>query len=227
MNSNGIFILRFERRSFNFSAYEYVSETLNKLNVDDKCKAVILTGSAKVFSAGHDISEQMTDETPITRMMNSIINFSKPLIAAVNGPAIGIGCTLLGWCDIVYSLRGAVFEMPFRRIGIIPEFGCRYTMQHIGRSNLNEMLYFGKRQSAQIMYERGFVTQLFDTYEEMLQTILHNLEDVSMREMQVYKLLSHHPDRAGLWQRAVKQETEIVRGIIYDNLSFDEIYSKL
>jgi enoyl-CoA hydratase/carnithine racemase len=222
---SGVFILSFDNRSFNISLYEHVAETLNKLNVDDNCKAVILTGGTKVFSAGHDISVQMTDETPITKMMDSVMNFSKPLIAAVNGPAIGIGCTILGWCDIVYSVKTAIFEMPFRRIGIIPEFGCRNTM--LGRSNLNEMLYLGKRQSAQVMYERGFVSRLFDTYDEMLGDILGNLEDVSTREMQVYKKLMQHPDRTRLWTKAVKQETDIVRGIVYDNLSFDDIMSKL
>jgi enoyl-CoA hydratase/carnithine racemase len=158
-------------------------------------------------------------------MMNSGMNFSKPLIAAVNGPAIGIGCTILGWCDIVYSIKTAFFEMPFLRIGIIPEFGCRYTM--LGRSNLNEMLYFGKRQSAQIMFERGFVSRLFDTYDEMLADIRTSLRDVSTREMQVYKKLIQHPDRAGLWAAAVKQEKNLVSGIIHDNLSFDDILSKL
>ena len=227
MKEDGVYILSFGRRSFNLSAYENVAETLNKLNQDDTCKAIILTGTGKVFSAGHDLSEQMTDETPISRMMNSIINFSKPLIAAVNGPAIGIGCTILGWCDIVYSVRSAFFEMPFRRIGIIPEFGCRYTMQHIGRSNLNEMLYFGKRQSAQIMYERGFISRLFESNEEMLADIMGNLEHVSTREMQVYKKLLQNPDHSSLWTKAVKQESEIVRGIVYDNLSYDDIISKL
>jgi enoyl-CoA hydratase/carnithine racemase len=115
--------------------------------------------------------------------------------------------------------------MPFLRIGIIPEFGCRYTM--LGRSNLNEMLYFGKRQSAQIMFERGFVSRLFDTYDEMLADIRTSLRDVSTREMQVYKKLIQHPDRAGLWAAAVKQEKNLVSGIIHDNLSFDDILSKL
>jgi enoyl-CoA hydratase/carnithine racemase len=222
MIKNGVFILSLDR-SFSTSTYEHVADTLNKLNLDDNCKAVVLTGATKVFSAGHDLT--CTDEPPITKMMNSVMNFSKPLIAAVNGPAIGIGCTILGWCDIVYSIKTAFFEMPFLRIGIIPEFGCRYTM--LGRSNLNEMLYFGKRQSAQIMFERGFVCRLFDTYDEMLADIRTSLRDVSTREMQVYKKLIQHPDRAGLWAAAVKQEKNLVSGIIHDNLSFDEILSKL
>eukprot|EP00116_Pleurobrachia_bachei_P012783 sb/3473045/ len=116
--------------------YKGIGETLTSAANDSSVRVAVLTGTGKWYCAGNDLSN-FTKDMPAggpTEMADNgrdvldvfcaaMINFPKPLIAAVNGPAIGIPVTTLGLCDIVYCTDSAHFRTPFVSLGQSPE-GC-------------------------------------------------------------------------------------------------------
>mgnify|MGYP000503441348 CR=1 FL=1 len=102
------------------------SEALSQADGDAAVRALVLQGHETVFSAGNDISDFLnqppaTAESPVFRFLRAIAGFSKPLVAAVSGPAVGVGTTLLFHCDLVVAGDNAAFSMPFVNLGLCPE----------------------------------------------------------------------------------------------------------
>jgi len=99
---------------------------------------------------------------PVGVFMRTMLRFPKPLIAAVNGPAIGVGTTLLPHCDIVYASETASFLTPFSRLAFVPEFCSSVTFPRLmGQSTANEMLLLSKQLSVTRAKEVGFVSDIF------------------------------------------------------------------
>jgi enoyl-CoA hydratase/carnithine racemase len=93
--------------------------------------------------------------------MNALINFDKPLVAAVQGAAIGGGTTMLTHCDFVYAGQSAKFQMPFINLGVVPEFGSSCSVPaRIGHIRAAELILLGLPFDAQRAAELGFVTQI-------------------------------------------------------------------
>jgi peroxisomal 3,2-trans-enoyl-CoA isomerase len=112
---------------------------------------------------------------PVGIFMRTFIRFPKPIIAAVNGPAIGVGCTMVPHCDIVYAAENASFLVPFSRIAVVPEFCSSVTFpQILGTSTANEMLLFGKQLGAQRAKELGFVSDVFPQ-KNFLESVLREV----------------------------------------------------
>ncbi|MFN8956486.1 MAG: enoyl-CoA hydratase, partial [Burkholderiales bacterium] len=93
---------------------------------DPSVRVVVFQGHESIFSAGNDIGDFLnqppsTQESPVFRFLRGIATFEKPLLAAVAGPAVGIGTTMLFHCDLVYAGDNAAFSMPFVNLGLCPE----------------------------------------------------------------------------------------------------------
>ena len=106
-----------------------VSDALGRLDADESVRAAVLTGGPKVFAAGADIGD-MADRSPIDQLLRDqtgrwarVTAFSKPLIAAVNGYALGGGCELALMCDLIVAGDGARIGQPEINLGIIPGAG--------------------------------------------------------------------------------------------------------
>lgn len=112
---------------------------------------------------------------PVGVFMRTFLRFPKPIVAAVNGPALGVGCTMLPHCDIVYATETASFLVPFSRIAVIPEFCSSVTFPKLlGKSTANEMLLFGKQLGVNRARELGFVSEIFpkkDFLNRVLQEV--------------------------------------------------------
>jgi len=108
--------------------------------------------------------------SPQARLMNALINFDKPLIAAVQGAAIGGGTTMLTHCDFVYAGESAKFQMPFINLGLVPEFGstCSIPMR-IGHIRAAELIMLGLPFDARRAAELGLVTRVVPD-QELLAT---------------------------------------------------------
>ena len=130
-----ITINRPERKNaFTRSQYEDLASALKEIDADDSVHVAILTGAGGAFSSGQDLKEMAematavasgtpasTQPSGFTVLLDGLETFSKPLIAAVNGVAVGIGMTLLPFCDIVLIDETARMRVPFSELGVPPE----------------------------------------------------------------------------------------------------------
>jgi enoyl-CoA hydratase/carnithine racemase len=130
-------------------------------------RALVLTGAGAMFTAGNDLTDfakgnRETEVPPVWRFLNAISACPKPVIAAVNGPAIGIGVTMLLHCDLVYAGASASFSLPFARLGLVPEAGSSLLLPAVlGMALANDMLLGGRVLGAEEAGRHGLVARVF------------------------------------------------------------------
>lgn len=157
--------------------YDDIAACLRYFDSNDKVNVTVLTGNGKYFSSGNDLSgfaktpqntakdrENMAIEASkiLTNFTSAFVNLSKPLIAGVNGPCLGIGTTLLGLCDIVYCTENATFKTPFSELGQSPEGLSSYIFPRLmGTSKANEVLLLGKKLNAKEAERYNLVSEVW------------------------------------------------------------------
>lgn len=118
--------------AFTVDGYRELRVALQRLAVDDHTRVAVITGRGRAFSAGADLSlldgnlsalERQRAGKEFSLFLDSLAGFPKPLFAAVNGLAVGIGATMLLYCDMVFMAEGARLRLPFTALGIVPEAG--------------------------------------------------------------------------------------------------------
>jgi enoyl-CoA hydratase/carnithine racemase len=156
------------RNAFNTDLYRATGDALNQADADDSVKVVILTGAGKGFSAGQDLKEMaqvdpaerdpdVAEEHGFRVFVDAIEGFSKPLIAAVHGAAIGIGTTMLPYCDLVIVADDARLRLPFVPLGVVPEAGSSFTIPMIvGRQQASYLLLTGEWLDGEGAVAAGF-----------------------------------------------------------------------
>lgn len=157
-------IARPERRNaLDRATYRGLGEALQAADADEGVRVVVLTGEGGVFTAGNDLSdfqdtgESQEDSAGLT-FLHAINAFSKPLIAAVEGFAIGIGTTMLLHCDLAYAGEGTRFAVPFVRLGLCPEGASSYLLPRIaGSKRAAELLMLGEPFGPEVAAEAGIV----------------------------------------------------------------------
>jgi enoyl-CoA hydratase/carnithine racemase len=113
--------------AFDTALYRAVAAELDRSRDDDSVHVVVVTGAGRAFSSGQDLDEMArlaageTVESGFPVLLDALQAFDKPLVAAVNGPAVGIGFTLLPHCDLVLAADDARFRVPFAPMGVPPE----------------------------------------------------------------------------------------------------------
>lgn len=163
-------------RQYNFLFVRTLNELITAFQMslqNEKCKAVILSSVGPVFCSGLDPFSLLnwSSEQPVapediielmTQLVNILIRYSKPIIAIVQGPAVGFGATLLLHCDSVYASDRASLQWPFTQIGL-PPFGCTTESlnQTVGLSRTRSLLLEGRIISAQTAKDLGIVTEVF------------------------------------------------------------------
>jgi enoyl-CoA hydratase/carnithine racemase len=128
---------------------------------DDGVRIVALTGAGRAFTAGSDIADDGKDpgaEDPWDAFIETVESFPKPLVAAVNGLAVGLGTTILGHCDLALAGESARFKMPFASLGLVPEAGSTSTLPALmGRHSAIHALLTGSWIPAQQALASGLV----------------------------------------------------------------------
>ncbi|RYY93900.1 MAG: enoyl-CoA hydratase, partial [Comamonadaceae bacterium] len=151
------------KNSITSAMYGAMADALAQAQSDDAVRVVLLQGHETVFSAGNDIGDFLNQpasgpEAPVFRFLHGIADFPKPLIAAVCGPAVGVGTTLLFHCDLVYAGDNAAFSMPFVNLGLCPEAASSLLVpQMFGYHRAAEALLLGEPFMAEAALEAGLV----------------------------------------------------------------------
>ncbi|XP_035721617.1 probable enoyl-CoA hydratase, mitochondrial [Vespa mandarinia] len=155
-----------------------LNEAIQKLDKDDNIGAIVITGNEKAFAAGADIKE-MINNTYSQNMKGNFLSFwnavskvIKPVIAAVNGYALGGGCELAMMCDIIYAGDKARFGQPEIAIGTIPgSGGTQRLTKAIGKSKAMEMVLTGNQITAEEAEKNGLVSKVFPSDKVVQEAI--------------------------------------------------------
>ncbi|HCE28976.1 MAG TPA: enoyl-CoA hydratase, partial [Comamonadaceae bacterium] len=155
-----------KKNSFTTAMYAGMAEVLEQTQADAAVRVLVIQGHETIFSAGNDIADFLqnpptTLEAPVFRFMRAISNFSKPIVAAVCGPAVGIGTTMLFHCDLVYAGDNAAFSMPFVNLGVCPEAASSLLApQRMGYGRAAEALLLGEPFLAEAALEMGLISRI-------------------------------------------------------------------
>ncbi|OLF80889.1 enoyl-CoA hydratase [Maricaulis sp. W15] len=150
--------------------YAAAAEALEAADTDPSVRVSIITGAEGVFTAGNDIVDftqrppdfnEQHDTPPVRRFMMALLNAQKPVVAAVDGLAIGIGVTMLLHCDLVVASSRAIFKTPFVDLALAPEFASSQLMPRIfGHAVAAELLLLGETWDATRARETGLVNRV-------------------------------------------------------------------
>ena len=163
-------IIRFNRpekmNALTRDMYAELARLLNEANGDFGIRAVILSSVGDNFTAGNDIMDFMSnpptsEDSTVAAFLGSLLNFTKPLIAAVRGHAVGVGTTMLLHCDVVIADESAKFSMPFTSLGLVPEAGSSMLFPAlVGYQRAAKIFLTGEEFSPQYAREIGLVAEV-------------------------------------------------------------------
>ena len=169
---SGLLTLRLNRpdkkNALTRTMYAGLAEALSQAERDSDVRAVLLTGGTECFTSGNDVADFIQapptgPDSEVFRFMRTLFDFAKPIVAAVSGPAVGIGTTLLLHCDLVYVSRDARLKMPFVSLGLCPEFGSSLILPRLlGHARAAELLLLGEAFGGEQAVAWGIANQVLD-----------------------------------------------------------------
>lgn len=206
--------------------YAAMADALNAANSDD-VRVVILAGHPGAFSAGNDLGDFMEapphigggDLPPVERFMRALVGCEKPVIAAVDGLAVGIGTTLLLHCDLAYATARSVFTTPFVNLALAPEFGSSQILPGIvGRVVASELLLLGEKWDGETAASKCLITKVLpeDDFEARVMAIASKLASLAPGAVKTAKMLCNLPQE-DLFDRIVREG-----GLFAEQLRTDE-----
>ncbi|MFI8747337.1 enoyl-CoA hydratase [Pseudomonas sp. NPDC077186] len=194
--------------------YAGMAEVLDEADRDPTVRAVLLTGGEQCFTSGNDVADFIQAppsglNSEVFQFMRALFEFSKPVVAAVAGPAVGIGTTLLLHCDLVYVSRDAQLKMPFVNLGLCPEYGSSLILPRLlGHARAAELLLLGQGFSGEQAAAWGIANQALDdgaaTLAKAREMALRFL-DLAPAALADSKRLMRAPDREQL-RRVIEEE---------------------
>jgi enoyl-CoA hydratase/carnithine racemase len=205
-----------KRNAMTSSMYVKLADVFNDAAKDERTRVVLWHGAGDSFCAGNDVEDFLKNppgpgESPQARLMNALLDFDKPLIAAVHGAAIGGGTTMLTHCDFVYAGESAKFQMPFVNLAVVPEFGSSFSVPaRTGHLRAAELILLGLPFDAQRALNLSLVTQVVPD-QNLLATATetaHQLAAKPAGALQASKRLMKRPFREQV-KAAMATENEV------------------
>lgn len=228
-NAEAICIVELDRpakkNALTKAMYEALSEAITNAARDPAVKVLLLQGSNHVFSAGNDMEDFLENPpedagAPVFTLVRTLMSFPKPVIAAVEGLAIGIGATLLLHCDLIYTTAATRFSFPFTGLGVVPEAGSTLLLPClVGYQQAAEKLFFGEVFNGEEAWRIGLVNRLLAepelytyAYERALKLASLPVESLRLTKQllkgQVGSKVGLDTDTSGLTQR-INDEAEL------------------
>src|SRR5436189_1240644 len=204
-----------KKNAMTSAMYITLADLFNAAAKDDQIRVVLWHGAGDSFSAGNDIQDFLKNppgpgKSPQAELIDALINFDKPIVAAVQGAAIGGGTTVLTHCDFVFAGETAKFRMPFVDLAVVPEFGTSYSVPaRMGYLRAAELILLGITFDAKRAAELGLVTRVVAD-QQLLPTATAAGQQLAVKPpgaLQSCKRLMRSSTRE-LLERAVKLENE-------------------
>ncbi|HEX2187697.1 MAG TPA: enoyl-CoA hydratase [Longimicrobiaceae bacterium] len=195
-----------KKNALTVEMYAALADALRRAEDDPAIRAVALGAEGDAFTGGNDLADFLqrppTDETsPVLRFLEALIGARKPVVAAVNGLAVGVGTTLLLHCDLVYAARSARFHLPFVGLGLVPEAGSSLLLpQRVGQARAAELLLLGEPFDAEQALAMGLVSAVFPDGElaARVEERVRRLVAQPPAAVRITKSLLRRADRAAL-----------------------------
>lgn len=165
-----------KKNALTVEMYEKIVSGMQGYDADPEARVIVIRSEGDAFTSGNDLKDFMNappagEDSPVFRLLLTLVDLEKPLIAEVNGLAVGIGTTLLFHCDLVYAAQSARFQMPFVNLGLCPEAASSFLLpRFLGMPKAAELLMLGEAFSASDALGMGFVNALFPGEELREQT---------------------------------------------------------
>uniref|UniRef100_A0AAR2M0Y0 Chromo domain-containing protein n=1 Tax=Pygocentrus nattereri TaxID=42514 RepID=A0AAR2M0Y0_PYGNA len=229
-----------ENNSLNPDVMKEVQSAMATASADDS-KLVLLSAVGSVFCFGLDFIyfiRRLTDDRKresikmaetIRTFVNTFIQFKKPIIAAVNGPAIGLGASILPLCDVIWANEKAWFQTPYSTFGQTPDACSSITFPHImGVASANEMLLSGRKLTAQEACAKGLVSQVLwpGTFTQEVMARIRELVSCNSVVLRESKALVRNINRAAL-EQANERECEALKRVWGSPQGMDSILKYL
>lgn len=207
---DGVRTLRLDRpekkNALTGAMYTVLAEALETGNEDENIRCQLICGHPGAFTAGNDIADFLTvtganglDGTPVIRFLKALALNEKPLVAAVDGLAIGIGTTLLMHCDMVFATRTSIFKSPFVDLGLVPEAGSSLLGPALmGHVRAFELLCLGRSFTSDQAFQVGLINQVLD---ENVEHVAHQC---------ALEIAAKPPQAMGLSRRLLKGDTKVL-----------------
>ncbi|MDO8361642.1 MAG: enoyl-CoA hydratase-related protein [Actinomycetota bacterium] len=228
---DGVRVLRLERperlNAFDHVQYGEMADALLAADADTGVHVVVLTGTGRAFCAGADLTSiqdpalAVQYQPQFDRMLDALAAISIPVVAAVNGLAVGVGVTLLLQCDLVLADPEARFRTPFAALGTAPEAGSSLLLpQRVGAQLANWMLLTGEWVDAQRALQAGLVAAISQpgAVQEEAIAVAQRIAAHAPQAVAVAKRLVAH-GRADLVRAARDREVEAARRLHIDGVT--------
>lgn len=194
--------------------YGILADSLNNAETDANVRVSIITGTADSFTSGNDIMDFLQnppqgEQSPVFRFLHALANIRKPLIAAVNGLAVGIGTTMLLHSDLVYASENATFSLPFVNLALVPEAASSLLLpKMLGHQKAAELLMLGETFTPQKAMELGIVNEVVaaDQLEETIMAVAAKLAAKAPEALRLTKSLMKGDTDAVLKQMQAEGE---------------------
>lgn len=213
-----------KRNAINVRMCTELSRAIAAADADDDVRVIVVTGAGKTFTSGADVSlflgiaddmsdtpaDQVVQPIHITRAFHAC---SKPLIAAINGPTVGMGTTILPHFDLVYASSAATFSTPFVKLGLVVEFGGSFTLPRlIGEQRARELILRGTPIDAATAADWGLVARVFaqDSFMSSVLAVAHEIADNPPSTVRKNKVLLRRGADASSLEQAIAQENEVL-----------------
>ncbi|MEP6703137.1 MAG: enoyl-CoA hydratase-related protein, partial [Betaproteobacteria bacterium] len=160
-----------KKNALTSAMYDAMREAITASNDDRSVRVIFIHGQPDCFTAGNDLAdfqdiERMRRERPAMKFLDVITTAVKPIVAAVNGPAVGIGTTMLLSCDLVYAGQSTRFQLPFASLGLNPEGTSSYALARMaGHVQAAELLMLGEKFSAEHAKSIGLINAVLPDAE--------------------------------------------------------------
>lgn len=155
-----------KKNALTHAMYEGLNEAFERAAGDREVRVILLRGSEECFTAGNDLGDFLNNppssqDAPVFRFLGHLVNNQKPLVAAINGAAVGIGTTVALHCDLVFAGDNTKFALPFVNLGLVPEAASSFLLPQLaGHVRAAELLMLGQPFDARTAYELGLINRV-------------------------------------------------------------------
>lgn len=167
-----------KRNALDLTMRDAIAKAMVSVSADDTVRAIVITGGDTIFAAGADLNllvdkgAQEVAEIDLGQYWAPVVNCSKPVIAAVNGFALGAGCELAMMCDAIIADSRAQFGQPEARVGIMPGAGgTQRLIRAVGKPVASLMLMFGENLKAERAERLGLISEMTEEGQALPRAI--------------------------------------------------------